>query len=84
MGKKKRRVGRPCNRLPKPRTADERRGATIRKFREAAEKSQAQCAEEIGVHPDAWRRWETGTYRVPSGRLTAIAAAVGCEVGELL
>lgn len=46
--------------------------------------TQAQLAERIGCPQQTVTRWETGC-NVPSGRyLIKIAAALGCEIKDLI
>jgi len=40
-------------------------GERLRAWREAAGKSQKECAEAIGVRQPTWSEWEAGT-RTPS------------------
>jgi len=58
-------------------------GAKIRIFRKNRKISQTELAERIGVTFQQVQKYEKGTNRVGSSRLSRIAAVLGISVGEL-
>lgn len=57
----------------------------LRTFREGSGLTQAQLAEKVGVTARAVRKWETAGIRHASlGNAEKAAAALGCEVADLL
>ena len=59
-------------------------GAEIRKYREAAGKTQQEIAEEVMVSPQAVSAWEHDTYWPDVDKLTDLAKALNTTVGRLL
>lgn len=57
----------------------------MRTIRERGGLTQAQLAERVGVSARAVRKWETAGIRHASlGNAERAAAALGCEVADLL
>ena len=57
----------------------------LRTIRERSGLTQAQLAERVGVSARAVRKWETAGIRHASlGNAERAAAALGCEVADLL
>ena len=59
-------------------------GRNIRRLRESAGMSQEGLAEILGIDRSAVAQWETGRTNPRLADLPAIAAALGCEIDELL
>lgn len=59
-------------------------GKQVRKYRQAAELSQAELAKAVGAKSGSTvTMWETGE-RIPSARLLPkIAEVLGCEINDL-
>ena len=55
----------------------------IRELREAAGISQAGLAAKVGVSRQAVNQWEAGISWPSSQILPDLAAALGCEIGDL-
>ena len=55
----------------------------IRSLREARGVSRYEIAEAAGVSYAAVAQWEDGKVLPTADKLPAIAAVLGCEVGEL-
>ena len=55
----------------------------IRELREAAGLSQAGLAARMGVSRQAVNQWEAGINWPSSQILPDLAAALGCEIGDL-
>ena len=66
---------------PRPQDVDRHVGARLRERRLMLGMSQQQMAELIGVTYQQAHKYEKGVNRVASGRLYAIAQALGVEVG---
>lgn len=75
-------VGRPAN--PADTSTDRGRfAAALRAARLAAGLTVPEAADRIGVAASTWYDWEVGRHIPPITTLAAIAAALGCAVGEL-
>lgn len=59
-------------------------GQKIADLRDEAEITQPQLAARIGSHASSISRYESGRQDIPSGRLAAIADAVGIPVSALV
>lgn len=69
-----------------PRTAPRRTGtdSPITRARMAAGMTQGQLAEAIGVHAQDIGRWERGERNPKLASLQRMAAAMGCELTDLI
>lgn len=67
-----------------PQPLDVAAGLAVRARRMAAGMSQETLAQAIGVTFQQVQKYERGTNRISASRLGAIAAALGCEVADLL
>lgn len=56
-------------------------GARIRERRIMLGLTQQQIAELVGVTYQQWHKYEKGINRIAAGRLSAIAQALGVEIG---
>lgn len=72
----------PTNR--KPNLHDAALGAAIRQRRLAVGLRLQTVADRCGLSLQQVHKYETGVSRVPFSRLTQLAAALGCEVGDLV
>lgn len=55
----------------------------IRKLREAANLTQNEIAEKIGVDRTAVVKWETGVAFPTSAKLPKLAEVLGCSISDL-
>jgi transcriptional regulator with XRE-family HTH domain len=62
--------------------ADVKLGERIRFFRIAANKSQADLGDALGVSFQQIQKYEKGTNRVSATRLTQIAKALNCRMED--
>lgn len=58
-------------------------GKKIRAFRLQVQKSQEDLASSLGISFQQVQKYEKGVNRVSHVRLTAIAKALGCTIGDL-
>ena len=61
---------------------DARIGKLVRVIRHKANISQTELGQAIGVTFQQIQKYEKGTNRIGSGRLVALAAALGVEAGQ--
>ena len=57
---------------------------TIKKYREAAELTQAKTAERLGISTMTLSRYETGLREPRASELVKMAQLFGCTVDDLL
>ena len=59
-------------------------GAKLRVYREAAGRTQGGIAERIGVPRNTYVRWENDRLAPKAKYLRALAAALGCELSDVV
>ena len=69
---------------PRSRKGERATGEAIREARMAAGMTQAALATAIGVHQKDVSRWENGVYEPSAKILSAIAAATGTDIYDLI
>lgn len=56
----------------------------IARYRAAAELTQTELADALGIGLVTLQRWEAGTQEPSASRVVALASALGVGVGDLL
>lgn len=58
-------------------------GQNVRRCRRAADKTQTELANNLGISYQQVQKYESGTNRIAAGRIPHIAAFLGCDVMDL-
>ena len=59
-------------------------GQNVRRYRRAAEITQPELAEHLGLKAyQQIQKYEKGTNRIAAGRIPHIAAFLGCDIMDL-
>ncbi len=55
-------------------------GQNVRRYRRAANYTQTDLADHLGISYQQIQKYESGANRIAAGRIPHIAALLGCEI----